>query len=295
MIIFVTLVSWAVLQAWGTAVAVQRDSYFWNWCDWVETTVGESLGELFTRILILLGPVLLLAGVLHLFGGWLFGLVGVIISIVALLYSCGRGHYRGDLLLYRDALSYSDDAGVCDAAQTYRQQLGSAAGDEALDTGDAHDAVLRAAAYLGYQRWFAALFWFVLLGAPAAVFYRCCHLLAYSPQGRGGVSGDEQQRSAIALIGWLDWVPVRLWGFAYALIADFGRVFERLQAMLGGQYSAIDVIASVQGAAIDSGVADAGDGHARGAQIAEVDAIMSLAGRATVVMLVAVAILVLVV
>ena len=299
MIIFVTLLSWGVLQAWGTAAAVQCDSYFWSWCDWVETTLGETLGELPSRILILLGPVLLLALLLHLFGGWFFGLLGLVITVIAVLYACGRGNYRSDLLLYRDALSYSDDAGVCDAAQEYQRKLGSAASDEVLDVDAAQAAVLRAAAYLGYQRWFAALFWFVLLGAPAAVFYRCCHLLAYSAEGRGGVHGDEQQQAAIALVGWLDWIPVRLWGFGYALIADFGRVFDRLQSQMNGEHSAIDVISSVQAAALTSATSAettaADNGHSRSDELAEVDALLSLAGRTTVVMLVAVAILVLVV
>lgn len=86
---------------------------------------------------------------------------------------------------------------------------------------------------LGYQEWFAVLFWFVLLGPAAALFYRLTDWLAHdanrAADGFDGSSNPPQQ-----LLGLLDWPVVRIYAALLLLAGGFNR---GLDAWLNGEDS----------------------------------------------------------
>jgi AmpE protein len=82
-----------------------------------------------------------------------------------------------------------------------------------------HAQVRRGILYLAFERWFAVVFWFYFLGPWAALFYRILQLtlVQHSP---------EIDRQLIRQwLQWIDWLPVRLLGLAFAVTGNFARCF----------------------------------------------------------------------
>jgi len=223
MIVIATALSWLLLQYQVSLASIQRDEWLEPWSNWVASAIAPTAGNRVATLLTLLVPVAALAIVLALFGNWLLGLVGFAINIVALLYACGRGDYEQS----------------CQQA-IFLAQAGTAEHDSPHPASSAERVRLN---YAAYERWFPVLFWFLLLGAPGAVFYR---LLACYAQPRGAVLDSEQGDSALideptassgseiscdaaSLLGWFDWLPARLWALACALAGNFSGAFLRLR------------------------------------------------------------------
>jgi AmpE protein len=76
--------------------------------------------------------------------------------------------------------------------------------------------------YRAYERRFAVLFWFMVLGPAGAIAYRGAALESAQPAAPGG----------IRLLHWLDWIPVRLLGISYALVGDFDACLYRWRGLL---------------------------------------------------------------
>ncbi|MBT8148467.1 MAG: hypothetical protein KJO24_00945 [Gammaproteobacteria bacterium] len=248
MIVIATVLSWALLQYQVALDALHRDDWLESWSAWVASYVAPSAGSRVATLLTLLVPVATLAIVLALFGNWLLGLLGFAINVAALLYACGRGDYEQSCERHIFAL----------------QQEGSASQASPVEAWPALRASLN---YLAYERWFPVVFWFLLLGAPGALFYR---LLACYAQPEASVSDTEAgldndgesersqsldrgeiHRDAQSLLGWFDWLPVRLWALACALAGNFSAAFESLRSNIAGLQSTYDLLDDVVVAAAD--------------------------------------------
>jgi adenosylcobinamide-phosphate synthase len=81
-----------------------------------------------------------------------------------------------------------------------------------------------------YRQVFAVIFWFVILPGPVgALLYRAVALLAdewgMTPPGIEPtpitLARDEFGRPARKVLGWLDWIPVRLTALSFAIVGDF--------------------------------------------------------------------------
>lgn len=81
---------------------------------------------------------------------------------------------------------------------------------------------------LSYQRIFAVIFWFALLGAVGVVLYTLIASLRIELEGQEQLSENEDSllKATIESEGLLDWVPVRLLGLTYALVGEFGPTFQ---------------------------------------------------------------------
>ncbi len=85
-------------------------------------------------------------------------------------------------------------------------------------------------------RIFALLFWFVLLGPVAALAYRVLQQMYDTDlldESLGKLRPELRQ-----LLGWLDWIPVRITLFAYMISGNFD---EALQAYRHGATTAVDI------------------------------------------------------
>ncbi len=249
MLFLAIIITWLAIQVWGVTSALQYDSWFTYWRQWVSRHGAKHLNEPASVILLLLGPVFVVGLILMVFGGWFFGIFGVLVNIVVLLYSCGRGNYEEQLDGYRYSLNHDDDDSAYRVAEEQYGVLASNLDD--LQTG-----VRRVIGYQAYERWFAVVFWFILLGAPGAIFYRLCQFAVNSSGSSSDVtdriseySADDdidkqqvengedecQKRLNIyaeythSILGWLDWMPSRLWGFSFALGGDFGAIYTVLK------------------------------------------------------------------
>lgn len=192
--------------------------WFGNLAYWLEKRINHTeqsprqsflLGLM--ALLILVGvPVLLLIGLLMLLPLW----ASIAIQIVVLMFCIGwqslREHAlaiatplsQGDLSAARQALSMIVSRDTQNLNET---QIASATCESVLENG--HDAV------------FASLFWFALLGAPAALAHRLINTL-------DGMWGYRNQRfeyfgkAAARCDDLLGYLPARITALSYALVSQ---------------------------------------------------------------------------
>lgn len=153
----------------------------------------------------------------RLLSGWLFGLPQLLLWIVIGLLCIGAGESRQHYHRYIQAAK----RGESDACQEMAIEL-------ALIHGLPQEATARerlkelqnALLWLNFRFYLAPLFWFVVAGpygAVALVGYtvlrarQCCLARHHTPLERANAGVD-------TLLHWLDWLPVRLAGVAYALL-----------------------------------------------------------------------------
>ena len=72
--------------------------------------------------------------------------------------------------------------------------------------------------YQGFERWFAVIFWLVVAGPFGALFYRISFVLA----NQHSLPNEECNSTVCRVIYWLEWLPVRLFGFSVAIMGNFG-------------------------------------------------------------------------
>lgn len=156
-------------------------------------------------------PVLAVAAVQYLLDDRWFGLPAFGFSLIVLIYTWGPR----DLDL--------DVDGVVEATNVESRRAAAVAlypegGEPVLEGPQLVEAVFRCALW----RWFGVLFWFLLLGAAGALFYR---LISLSAQGQAQRNLPAAQSQAAKLFrALLDWPVAHLMTFGLALAANFDNV-----------------------------------------------------------------------
>lgn len=201
------LIALLIRQSRGPAASLDRSTPWWQWLAWCRR---QPLAGVLQLLLAVALPALLVAWLLGLFDSLLFGLPWLAAATWLLLFSFGRGDFQADLRRYRDLCA----AGNVEGAWLHARERFAIPGQfEAEDFATLQAQVEARLCYEGYQRWFAVVFWFVLLGPAAALAYR---LLQWYWREDGG-------ESARQLLYLLDWVPLQLLAGAFALAGDFVR------------------------------------------------------------------------
>lgn len=210
-----------ILQTWVSGASLIRDQLFKRWLAIVvpddvlgdhgppEASPNSFLSQVWQIFLIVFLPVLLVVGVVY----WWFGesmLVWLVLSVAALLHSFGRNEFSLVLERYIDCCAQDDWGGAVSCAQS----LGIL--ETQLTDGDwpaMHHLVLDAAAYRGFERIFAVLFWFVILGPLGAMVYR--HFMLMN-QFKADVNPLVKKCIYI-----MEWPAVRVFGASLAATGNF--------------------------------------------------------------------------
>ena len=96
------LIVLALIQYWGSSRFLHKDQWYESLLDGLaDFRMPAELSLFIAR----LGPAALLAWLLSLAENWLFGLFGLALNVLLLLYCFGRRDYAGLLKHYRDAPS----------------------------------------------------------------------------------------------------------------------------------------------------------------------------------------------
>ncbi|MEH6580445.1 MAG: regulatory signaling modulator protein AmpE [Halioglobus sp.] len=193
-------------RVWGDSNPLRNDSWFFS----LQSTIRGLGFSPSVGFLIYLGiPVLACLFLLDASESILFGLVWIVLAAGLLLYAFGRGQYANLVERYRSYCVTGD----FETASHYAQSvLGMEFGDEAIVSArQVHMAIQRELLYMGYQRWFSVLFYFVVLGPVGALFYRLLQLSRLTPE----------RAEAERLLYFADWIPARLLAAGFALTGDF--------------------------------------------------------------------------
>ena len=217
MILLTILIVIASLQYWGSGGPLQQDGWFRKWLDWLATQTKE--GTPAHLLLAVLPPGLLIGIVAAVVGGQFWGLGELILGVVVLLYSLGRGDLSAELADYLDSWTRGDFEGA------FVKLSRTSFGLEAVETAIAVHRVARNRLYMrGFERLFAVLFWFLVLGPPGALVYRLIRLYP---------SDDDASRALRwKVLQVVDWIPARLVACGFSVIGDFERCRKQLSKLL---------------------------------------------------------------
>lgn len=210
----------ALLQLWGSGGSIQRD----EWLSVLANKITPLSEDPRARLGLLVGlPVLVLFLIQVSFESMLFGLLSLLLFIAVLLYSLGRSEFNENVAQY---LMHWHN-GNFQAAYHSASRLGDFQCSEQVDDyEELHNAMRSAFIYEGYQRWFAVVFWFLILGPVGALAYRITYLTSHSDIFEG-----EDKRLAYRATHYLDWLPARLLCLSFSLTGNFVNSFNRFASV----------------------------------------------------------------
>lgn len=210
------LIVLGLLQLWGSGGPVQQDQWFYDFSERVKGAIQWPR----IKLLVIVGlPVLLVLLLQGFFESLLFGLLSLLLFVGVLLFSLGRGDFSENIQSYLASWSH----GNFESAYEHALAIGDFKQGEAISNPESlHEHVRSAILYEGYERWFAVIFWFLLLGPAGALGYRLSYLAARSP-----VLDIAEHQLAMRFVHYLDWVPARLLALTFALAGNFHSGFGR--------------------------------------------------------------------
>lgn len=218
MTFFALLIVFVIVQLSGSGRLLQYDSWLAQAFNWVQRYIDDAILRL---LVLLLAPTLAVLLLAALFDEILLGLLSLVLYVGVLLYSLGRGDFSVAINDYLISWRSGNDESAYQRAmdigdfKTY---------SEVSDRQSLHDYVRQAMIYEGYQRWFAVVFWFFVLGPAGALLYRLSYLF-----GRDGYFDQEAKERQLALqfSYYLDWLPARLLALTFAITGEFEATFKR--------------------------------------------------------------------
>lgn len=205
--------------------AARRFGWYRHWLQWLALQLADG-GPWRARwgiALAVLPPVLLVLLLQLALGRVLYGLPGLLFGVVVLVLAWGPRDLDVDVEAVLDA----EDP----PARHARLQLLGCAPGEVVAEGPGLPAVI---ARTALRRWFAVLFWFLLLGPAGAVLYRLLERTVCGAQLHllppGNASGAQW------LLRWLEWPVAQFMTLALALAGNFDLVCRAWRATGGSAW-----------------------------------------------------------
>ncbi len=207
--------------------------FHWRRMRWLDRIIdtGFALSARFANVpalvnvtLLAVALVLPVAAVTIALGDRLFGFPHLVLAVVVLFFSLGPNDIGEDVNEYCNALDSGDEERI---DQTAKALTESAVPDDPLER---IRCVEEAVCVQANNRLFAVIFWFVLLGplGPLGAWaYRVTDLVRRRAVFQAGRVESESAQieplrdAAVALHGWLAWIPARLTAIGYAVAGHF--------------------------------------------------------------------------
>jgi AmpE protein len=240
----VILLTWALVRSAGVPSGLQRDDWLLAWRARANNVFSGLAPE--ARLGLTIGlPCLLIALLELLFGSHLAGLPLFALELLILIYSLGRGDFQAQLGRYLGCWQRGDYEA---AYQEAVSAVGIDGGQGIVSAGGLHNQMRRSVLYLAFERWFAVVFWFYFLGPWAALGYRLVQLLV--------VHGTEPERLLLRRwLVWIEWLPARLLGLAFALTGNFASCIVAWREHLAATVPVPDLLAGYSMHALEGEVA----------------------------------------
>lgn len=266
------VIALTVRYLWGAEGWIQRDRWWWEWRQRVQ---GLGFLPSLQLLLSIALPLLLALLVLDLLRPLLFGLLWIVAAALLLLYAFGRGDFHARIARYRDYC----ERGNREGAWLYLREELHAGEPQDVDPGlepeALHQQLLGSLYYDGFQRWFAVVFWFVLLGPVAALAYRLLQLCR----------GVDDNGPVVKLLFLLDWIPARLLLATFAVTGDFVRSRDELVAALLDPWADSPGLLLAVGSAAVGADADGADSQRAAADVADLAGLLTRSAVAWVVVI----------
>lgn len=247
----VILIAWALLHNIELPALLQRDEWLIAW----RLRAGSALGAFSDTVRVLLVcalPCAVVAAMELLLAPHWVGIPLFALELAVLLYSLGRGEFRARLAAYLACWQRGDyEAAYQEASRVFALDPQA----PLTSAGELHAQVRRGILYMAFERWFAVVFWFYFLGPWAALFYRLLHLTMAQH------SAESERAMIREWLQWIEWLPARILGVAFAITGNFVACFSAWREYLAGFTAVPQLLATYTERALSGLIADpASDG-----------------------------------
>ncbi|MCK5880775.1 MAG: regulatory signaling modulator protein AmpE [Sinobacterium sp.] len=293
------IISLLVLIYAGSASRFQSDVWFEGWISKVLSFKKKTVLHFILAVSL---PCLLLQIIYVTLGDLLWGSVELLLSVMVLLYSIGRGKYKSVLKKYQDlwrTQTISAEGFLAIEHELCSQSCHPTHAEVSSDSlYKQHHTMRELMFYIGFERVFAVLFWFAILGPVGALFYRLVSLYTAKQPCMGDEEAIERHALASKVLFVLEWPAARLVGLCYGVVGDFAKVMQAWLSLAGNVQMAVPLfISSIAGASLnfkyqwlsDHFISARNDAELSKFAADEVGKILALYNRSTVCMLVLVA------
>jgi len=206
---------------------------------------ASTPGPLYPFLLLCLPPLLLVL-LLLVVEGALLGVLTMLIHVAVLLAMFDRVSLRSFADAYLSRWRSGNFEGAFLLLQARWKQLVL---DNAGDRDAVHEQFCRYIVSSSFERLFAVVFWYLVLGPAAALLYHLTVLY----RSRGVQDHDSEAGALILRLGYLlEWAPARLLALTFSLAGDFVAAFARVRELL------LDTDCSAVSLVLDCALAAAG-------------------------------------
>ncbi len=232
--LLIIVIALGFLQVWGSHNPLHRDSAFRALSNFLSGTALASSAPILIPIIVPAIVVLPLGLLIY----WIldpsmwYGGVNLLLSVIILLYSFGRGEFAEIIAEYTKACYVEDWPSSLERAESIGVNT------EGVNTGDwsaLHERVLEEASYRGFERMFAVIFWFVSFGPLGALFYRLLFLHAKQ---------QKEDVYAAHLLWAMEWIPARILGLSFSFTGNFVGCWVRWRELLFCRKSKTELLLS---------------------------------------------------
>jgi len=243
----IVLVAIIALESYGQLAFIQRDAWVQKWHSKLSELSMLRGSAVLRLVVFVLLPVAALYFIILQLSSSGYGLLVFVLELAVLLYSFGRGDISAQIDLLKSDIGRNDlQAAYHDAAVFNIAHRSSSA--ESSD--DLYQELIAALPYRIFERRFAAVFWFFLLGAPVALAYRLLALhgdMALGEKLFDGQDDDSQpdaedaaavevqsdcSQKANTALWLLEWIPVRFLALTLGLVGSFAYATGPLKELI---------------------------------------------------------------
>jgi len=184
--------------------------WFDEYSRWMLKTLPGIGSQNLSSILILLLPVMLAVMLLQIwFAGRLMGLIDLLFGLAIFAFSIGPKDLNRQINRYLEARENGDDTTASNEASAIMQKEAPENSDQQIVE------VMRSVLHESNDRFFAVIFWFVVLGPFGALLYR---LTSHTMRSTGNATLANAARQLQATLAW---APAHLVAMGFALTGNY--------------------------------------------------------------------------
>ncbi|MCW8934111.1 MAG: regulatory signaling modulator protein AmpE [Gammaproteobacteria bacterium] len=184
--------------------------WFDNYSRWILKTLPGLVSQQKSSILILLLPIMLTTMLLQIwFAGRLLGLIDLLFGLVIFAFCLGPKDLNRQVNRYLEAKENgNEDAANAEAGAIMQKEPPTDPDQQVVE-------VMRSILHESNDRFFAVIFWFVLLGPFGALLYRLTSHTMRSTRSATLANAARQFQAVLA------WMPAHLVAMGYALTGNY--------------------------------------------------------------------------